>query len=43
MVSLPLALAKTAPPAQPFQQIDGCVYKPQRWNDGDSFHGHFAG
>jgi endonuclease YncB( thermonuclease family) len=33
-----LALAKTAPPAQPFQRIDGCVYKPQRWNDGDSFH-----
>src|SRR2546430_907125 len=32
------ALAKTAPPAQPFQQIDGCAYKPQRWNDGDSFH-----
>src|SRR5437868_15526136 len=33
-----LALAKTAPLAQPFQRIDGCVYKPQRWNDGDSFH-----
>jgi hypothetical protein len=33
-----VALAKTAPPAQPFQRIDGCVYKPQRWNDGDSFH-----
>jgi endonuclease YncB( thermonuclease family) len=32
------ALAKTAPPAQPFQRIDGCAYKPQRWNDGDSFH-----
>src|SRR4030095_9926788 len=27
-----------APPAQPFQRIDGCFYKPQRWNDGDSFH-----
>jgi endonuclease YncB( thermonuclease family) len=33
-----VALAKTGPPAQPFQRIDGCVYKPQRWNDGDSFH-----
>src|SRR5437868_2038847 len=31
------ALARTAPPAQPFQRIDGCMYKPQRWNDGDSF------
>ena len=38
MVSLLLALARTAPPAQPFQRIDGCRYKPQRWNDGDSFH-----
>jgi endonuclease YncB( thermonuclease family) len=33
-----LALAQTAPPAQPFQGLDGCVYKPQRWDDGDSFH-----
>jgi endonuclease YncB( thermonuclease family) len=33
-----LAFARTAPPAQPFQRLDGCVYKPQRWNDGDSFH-----
>src|SRR5438067_8976018 len=33
-----VAFAKTAPPAQPFQRIDGCTYKPQRWNDGDSFH-----
>ena len=32
------ALARTAPPAQPFQRIDACIYKPQRWNDGDSFH-----
>jgi endonuclease YncB( thermonuclease family) len=38
IVSLPVALARIAPPAQPFQRIDGCVYKPQRWNDGDSFH-----
>ena len=30
--------AQTAPPAQPFQRLDGCVYKSQRWNDGDSFH-----
>ena len=33
-----LALAQTAPPAQPFQRLDGCVYKSDRWNDGDSFH-----
>jgi len=33
-----VALARTAPPAQPFQRIDACIYKPQRWNDGDSFH-----
>jgi endonuclease YncB( thermonuclease family) len=33
-----VAIAQTAPPAQPFQQLDGCVYKSQRWNDGDSFH-----
>ena len=33
-----VALAQTAPPAQPFQRLDGCIYKPQRWNDGDSFH-----
>ncbi|MBA3964080.1 MAG: thermonuclease family protein [Chthoniobacterales bacterium] len=31
-------MARTAPPAQPFQRLDGCTYKPQRWNDGDSFH-----
>jgi endonuclease YncB( thermonuclease family) len=34
-----IALTQTAPPpAQPFQRLAGCVYKPQRWNDGDSFH-----
>jgi endonuclease YncB( thermonuclease family) len=33
-----LAFAQTAPPAQPFQRLDGCAYKPQRWDDGDSFH-----
>lgn len=30
--------AQYAPPAQPFQRLDGCIYKPQRWDDGDSFH-----
>jgi endonuclease YncB( thermonuclease family) len=36
---LPLvAFGQTAPAAHPFQRLDGCVYKPQRWNDGDSFH-----
>jgi endonuclease YncB( thermonuclease family) len=33
-----VAVTQTAPPAQPFQRLDGCVYKPQRWDDGDSFH-----
>ena len=33
-----LALAQTAPPARPFQRLNGCAYKPQRWDDGDSFH-----
>jgi hypothetical protein len=33
-----VAIGQTAPPAQPFQRLDGCVYKSQRWNDGDSFH-----
>jgi endonuclease YncB( thermonuclease family) len=33
-----LAFAQHAPPARPFQPFDGCIYKPQRWNDGDSFH-----
>jgi hypothetical protein len=33
-----LAFAQQAPPARPFQRFDGCIYKPQRWNDGDSFH-----
>src|SRR3954469_5350963 len=40
-LGLPLtlvSLAKEAPPAQPFQRLDGCIYKPQRWDDGDSFH-----
>jgi hypothetical protein len=33
-----LAFAQHAPPARPFQPFDGCIYKPQRWSDGDSFH-----
>jgi endonuclease YncB( thermonuclease family) len=33
-----LAFEQHAPPARPFQPFDGCIYKPQRWNDGDSFH-----
>jgi endonuclease YncB( thermonuclease family) len=33
-----LAFAQHAPPARPFQSFEGCIYKPQRWNDGDSFH-----
>jgi hypothetical protein len=30
-----LASAQHAPPARPFQRFDGCIYKPQRWNDGE--------
>jgi len=43
-LSLLAALALTvrataaAPAAQPFQPIDGCRLKADRWNDGDSFH-----
>ncbi len=33
-----LSLIASAPPANPFQRLDNCVYKPQRWDDGDSFH-----
>ena len=33
-----VAIAQTAPPAQRFQRLERCVYKSQRWNDGDSFH-----
>jgi hypothetical protein len=33
-----VSLRAAAPPAQPFQRVDVCIYKPQRWNDGDSFH-----
>jgi endonuclease YncB( thermonuclease family) len=38
LLSPMVAFAQTAPAAQPFQRLDGCIYKPQRWNDGDSFH-----
>ena len=27
-----------APPAKPWQRVDGCHWKADRWNDGDSFH-----
>jgi hypothetical protein len=35
MVSLLLVLSRTAAPEQLFQRIDGWMYMPQRWNDGD--------
>ena len=31
-------LREKAPPSKPFGRFDSCVYKSQRWNDGDSFH-----
>jgi endonuclease YncB( thermonuclease family) len=30
--------AKKAPAGKPWQRIDGCTWKADRWNDGDSFH-----
>ncbi len=27
-----------AEPGKPFQKIEGCMWKGDRWNDGDSFH-----
>src|ERR1043165_2511918 len=27
-----------APPAKPWYTLEHVVYKPQRWDDGDSFH-----
>jgi endonuclease YncB( thermonuclease family) len=30
--------AQIAASARPFQKLSGCIYKSQRWNDGDSFH-----
>jgi hypothetical protein len=42
LYGLALAVLVAASPtqvgAQPFQQLDGCTCKPQRRNDGDSFH-----
>ena len=36
---LPLsAVAATAPAAKPFQKVEKCILKADRWNDGDSFH-----
>lgn len=29
---------KKAPAGKPWQRIDGCTWKADRWNDGDSFH-----
>ena len=32
------AIAQKAPAAKPFQKIEKCTLKADRWNDGDSFH-----
>ena len=29
---------KKAPAGKPWQKIEGCTWKADRWNDGDSFH-----
>jgi endonuclease YncB( thermonuclease family) len=34
----PAPTPKKARAAKPWQRIDGCTWKPDRWNDGDSFH-----
>jgi hypothetical protein len=30
--------AHSAPPAKPFERLDGCQLIPNRWNGGDTFH-----
>jgi len=32
------ALAQKAPSTKPFQKVENCTWKADRWNDGDSFH-----
>ena len=32
-----VATAQKAPPAKPFERLDGCVLEPDEWTDGDSF------
>jgi endonuclease YncB( thermonuclease family) len=34
----PAPKQKKAPAGKPWQRIDGCTWKADRWNDGDSFH-----
>lgn len=34
----PAPKAKKAPAGKPWQRIDNCTWKADRWNDGDSFH-----
>ncbi len=31
-------LCSAATPAKPWDKLDGVTFKPQRWDDGDSFH-----
>jgi hypothetical protein len=31
------AAAQKAPPAKPFDRLDGCILEPDEWTDGDSF------
>ena len=38
LVAAVVFLIAAAPASMPFQRLDHCVYKPQRWDDGDSFH-----
>lgn len=33
-----ITLRAPAAPAKPWQEIKGCTWKADRWNDGDSFH-----
>ena len=35
---LPLLVLAKAPSARPWQKVDGCQWKSDRCNDGDSFH-----
>ena len=36
--ALTISAGAIAAPAQPWQRVDRCQWKANRWNDGDSFH-----
>lgn len=38
LITLACCACGAAPAAKPWQRVDGCQWKADRWNDGDSFH-----